>query len=167
MEDIATHIIEGKDDEHDSAACELDAYLYTISTYGGPSCYLMDTMNNATRHRLTVPVTEPYKYSKNIFYDIMIDTGCAHASSGGIEQWYAYCCHVGEEEDIKTSAVAKCRFGAGSATSMGTDCIKFPVNHIISSITKHIIEAAVLLLLSLADVDNLRIRHDNLENKML
>lgn len=108
-------------------------------------------------HQLTALVTGPYEYFKKVFYGIMIDTECAHASSDGIEQYRAYCPQVGEEKKIDKSAVAKCKFVVGSTTSMGTNCIKFSISHTVLSITMHFIEVGVPLLLSLADTYSLRI----------
>lgn len=96
----------------------------------------------------------------------MNDTGCAHASRGGVEQYREYCHHVGKSEIIDKSDVAKCKFGVGSATSIGRVSISFPIEHIVLKIKMYIVDADVPLLLLLTDMDKLRHSFDNLSNNL-
>lgn len=124
----------------------------------------MAATDTAAYHRLSAHVLELSKYSDNVFFGIMINTGCAHASSGGVGQYRAYCRHIREMENIDKLDVGKCKFGVALPISIGTATIIFPIKHIALRIRMHTVEADVPLLLSLVDMDGLRPSYNNLAN---
>lgn len=69
-------------------------------------------------------------------------------------------------EQINAGNVVKCKFGIGSASSIGTSPYGFPIKYVVMKVNMHIIDADVPLLLSFADMDKHRIRLDNLKSKL-
>lgn len=118
----------------------------------------------STYYCLSSLVMEPNQYSTKFFYGTMIGTGCTQASSGGIEQYRAHCSHNGATESIEKSNVARCKFGIGSATSLGTATVKFPINNVWLKVRIHIFDADVPHLLSLANTDRQKLVFHNLQN---
>lgn len=54
----------------------------------------------------------------------------------------------------------------GEATSLGTHNIVFSINSTVLSFTLHIIDAEFALLLSLADMNRLRLQYGNLKDML-
>src|SRR5712664_3241476 len=96
------------------------------------------------------------RYSTGVFMGIMIDTGAAARSTAGQDQFYA----LQQIQDIKLdksrAGEAKIQFGT---TSLGTTDIVTP----IGKITFHVVPADTPFPLCLKDLDDLRVKFDNLE----
>lgn len=75
-----------------------------------------------------------FRYNE-YFYEVIIDTGCALASSGGLLQYREYCRQVGEQENIDTSKRVIYKFGISGKDSVGRAVIKFPMKESFSSST--------------------------------
>lgn len=87
LEDIAAHVIEGHNEEKLSDIPGSDAHLCFMSSNDeGPKSFMLSTSESSMYHCLSSLVMEPDRYTTNLFYVEMIDTGCAHASSSSIEQ---------------------------------------------------------------------------------
>lgn len=147
LKEIAAHVIKVQVNEQEDIGDGSGANVCTIHQSDGPTCYLKAPAENATYHRLSAYYMEPSKYSENILFGILIDMGCAHASSGEAGQYRAYCRHVGETENIGRSDEANCKFGVGLAISTGTATIMFPVVHLMHAFKIHIVETEVPLFL--------------------
>lgn len=107
------------------------------------------------------------RYDDEHFHGIMIDTGCAKASTGGLKQYKAYCRHIGINEEIDSSKKVHCQFGISGVLSLGTAEISFLIEKLTVNITVHILENDVPLLLSLFDMDLLGVHYNNLEHKLI
>lgn len=53
------------------------------------------------------------------FIGLLVGSGCLPASTGGLEQYRAYRANTWASHDIDNSDRAECRFGTGSAMSLG------------------------------------------------
>lgn len=126
------------------------------------TAYTASARNATVSHALNGSVFNDSRYNEEFFYGVMIDTGCARASSGGLSQYRAYCRHIGATEKLDTSRTVFCKFGISGKVSIGLAEVKFPINEIILSLNIHIIDDDVPLLLSLADMDRLGIFYNNL-----
>ncbi len=128
------------------------------------TAYMLDC---AASHSHTATMLLPRRYSTGVFYGIMIDTECANASTCGKSQYLAYCTHVGVPPRIDQSTIGRCKFGAGSADSKGVARIRFPFDGALLSFNVHVVDAGVLLLLSFADMDALKLQYDNLKDTIV
>eukprot|EP00171_Calliarthron_tuberculosum_P004960 IDg4960t1 len=128
--------------------------------------FTMFMQDCAASYSLSATVLSPRRYDAGLFYGVMIDTGCAHASTCGSLQYLAYCSHVGTSPKINRSTVGRCKFGMGSADSKGVARISFPMNGTILSFNVHVVDADVPLLLSLADMDALKLHYNNLNDTL-
>jgi len=99
------------------------------------------------------------RYSKDTFQGILLDTGAADYSTAGYEQYVAYK-KIDKDAtlDKSTAGTANIRFGAGDPLrSIGSTDITTPVG----KIRFHVIEATTPFLLSLRDLDRLKVYFDN------
>ncbi len=128
------------------------------------TAYMLDC---SASHSLTATMLPPRRYSTGVFYGIMIDTGCANASTCGKLQYLAYCTHVGVSPRIDQSTIGRCKFGVGSEDSKGVARIRFPFNAALLSFKVHVVDAHVPLLLSLADMDALKLQYNNLKDTLI
>jgi hypothetical protein len=103
------------------------------------------------------------RYSTDVFMGIMIDTGAAVRSTAGQDQFHA----LQQIQDIKLdksrAGEAKIQFGIGATISLGTTDVVTP----IGKITFHVVPADTPFLLCLKDLDDLRVKFDNLENVLI
>src|SRR5438045_3800357 len=103
------------------------------------------------------------RYSSSMFKGIMVDTGAARWSTAGQDQFYA----LQKIRDIKLNKTragqAKIHFGIGVTTSIGTADVDTP----LGTITFHVVPANTPFLFCLYDMDNLKVKFDNLENVLV
>ena len=101
------------------------------------------------------------RYSADKFRGIMIDTGATAYSTAGFGQFKALK-RIDEtiQLNTQTKGTAKVYFGIGSTSSIGSAMVRTPVGRI----NFHVVEADTPFLLSLADMDYLGLRFDNLKN---
>lgn len=138
----------------------------TPSDKSNPKAFLADLFSISEIHALTMQ-TGITRYDDEHFYGIIIDTGCAKASTGGLKQYKAYCRHIGIDEEIDSSKKVHYQFGISGFLSLGTAKISFPIEKLTFNITVHILENDVPLLLSLFDMDCVGVHYNNLENKLI
>lgn len=172
LEEIAANLVESPEDKHDThystaAQTEPGASAYCTLTSSDRLRHFVCDLNEAsTLHTLTHSVSPPVRprYSACTFMGVAIDTCCAHASTCGLEQYKAYCAHVGRVEYIQRQHKERVQFGIGNTMALGTDTCHFLVNNLLLSVKVYIVDADVPFLLSLADMDRLSLSYDNTED---
>jgi len=101
------------------------------------------------------------RYNTNRFYGIVIDTGAAKYSTAGFDQFQAL---QQTDDSIKldrsTEGSVKVKFGIGTSSSLGSAII----DTLIGLIRFYIMPSKTLFLLSLADIDELKVYFNNLRN---
>ena len=130
-------------------------------------CFAAHLRESSSTHALTTRVYDSSRYMSSEFYGILIDTGCSKASTGGSAKYRAYCCLVGTPPDIDLSNRIVCHFGVGNAKSLGVATISFPLKDQKLSVSIHILDEDLPLLLSLADMDRLQLYYNNVEDKLI
>lgn len=104
------------------------------------------------------------KYTSDIFYRIMIDTGASKQPTAGYGQYLIYKKKVTHVQVNKTKAGAvNVQFGIGSTSSIGSLLLDTP----IGIIEFHVVEADTPFLLCLEDMDKLNVYFNNLENILI
>ena len=125
IEDIFSHVISISDNSESSS----DGKESPDSSENSENAcaYVADLNQSATNHILTKSSYNYERYTDKKFFGVLIDTGCATASTGGEQQYIAYCRFVGQEPDIDTSSSTSCAFGVGKVQSKGIGIIHFPL----------------------------------------
>lgn len=121
-------------------------------------------------HTLSRSVQAPKRYTSDVFQGILLDTGASYASTSSKDQYKAYCAFVGLPQKIKPSSESTIRFGKGTSKSYGTATIAFPIGVTTLAFEVHILEDAtadIPVLMSLQDMDRLRVSYDNLTDTLL
>ena len=150
-------------DEDEQPTC----YFAKADDEDNTTDYIASARDASVSHALTATFKNDSRYNDEFFYGVMIDTGSARASSGGLPQYRAYCRHIGHAENIDTSKTVYCKFGISGKQSVGRARVKFPINGIVLEFSLHVIEDNVPILLSLADMDRLGIYFNNLTNRLI
>jgi hypothetical protein len=119
-------------------------------------------------HHLTVPeyaFLAEDRYSSNTFMGLLIDTGAAEVSTAGYAQYLAYRkAAKGVTIDTSTAGAASIRFGAGEPLqSLGSIDIETP----IGTVRFHVVEAMTPFLLSIKDLDRLKVYYDNTKDLLV
>lgn len=96
----------------------------------------------------------------------MIDTGCDRASSGGYGQYQAYSRQKVQPESIDKTRMVHCKFGIGAATSNGMEKVCLPVQNVLLSLSVHIVDGDVPLMISLEDMDRMKLVYINLQDRL-
>lgn len=106
-----------------------------------------------------------HKYGDGaIFRGFIVDTGAAIVSTVGQFQLSAYQSEYGGELDTITAGSTSVSFGPGKAlSSLGTAPLKTPIGTVLF----HVMLTPTPFILSLADMDRLGFKFDNLANVML
>ncbi|KHJ30393.1 hypothetical protein EV44_g3899 [Erysiphe necator] len=103
------------------------------------------------------------RYNSDRFYGILIDTGASKHSTAGLKQLKALQ-KIKSLPINKTKAGAiKVQFGIGSSDSIGSINLETPIGFI----EFQIVNADTPFLLSLSDMDKLRVYYDNLRNILI
>jgi hypothetical protein len=107
------------------------------------------------------------RYGKEVFMGIIVDTGASTKSTAGYNQFQALqkssTPDMEVELDTSTKGQVKVQFGVGTALSLGTVYVCTPVG----GVEFHIVEANTPFLLSLADMDRLRVYYDNIRDVLV
>jgi hypothetical protein len=105
------------------------------------------------------------RYSSNTFMGLLIDTGAAAVSTAGYAQYLAYRKVArGIIIDTSTAGAASIRFGAGEPLqSLGSIDMETP----IGNVRFHIVEAMTPFLLSIKDLDRLKVYYDNTKDLLV
>ena len=64
--------------------------------------YISEALSCTTAHQLHKQLPRA-RYPRQTFFGVAIDTCCSYSSTGGIEQYHAYCVHAGIGPDIDKS----------------------------------------------------------------
>lgn len=163
---MAAHVINFSFDDEPPSEAGSSAKIARIDSNDNSTCFLESLRDSTTSHNLTARICKRNQYPANLFFGILIDTGCSRSSSGGLDQYRAYRRHVGQHESIDRTKTAFCNFGIGGTSSIGVATIAFPVNNVILKFSLHIINSDLPILLSLADMDRLRVHYNNLADKL-
>ena len=104
------------------------------------------------------------RYSSSCFRGVMIDTGASRRSTAGHGQ-FASLQQIDPKLSIdhSTKGLVTIQFGIGSTSSIGSAFVMTPVGQV----EFHIVEADTPFLLSLADMDRLKIYLNNLSNVLV
>ncbi|EED20885.1 hypothetical protein TSTA_081180 [Talaromyces stipitatus ATCC 10500] len=127
-----------------------------------------DVQTAPSSHHLTIPeyaFLAEDRYSSNNFIGLLIDTGAATFSTAGYAQYLAYRKVArGCIMDTSTAGSVTIRFGAGEALqSLGLIDLDTP----IGNVRFHIVEAMTLFLLSIKDLDRLKVYYDNTKDLLV
>lgn len=166
LEEIAAHVIDLGNDDGSSSGAGPSSNIARIESDDNSASFLASLLDSITAHSLTARVYDRKQYSADKFFGILIDTGCSRSSSGGLDQYRAYCQHIGIDENIDRSKTAVCKFGISSSQSVGVADVEFPISNIVLKFSMHIIDTDLPILLSLADMDRLQVHYNNLEDKL-
>lgn len=122
------------------------------SQHNKVSCFVAHLHDSKATHALTSDLHCLEGYSKGTFYGIMIDSGCAKGSTAGMDQYMAYCKHMGIKPKIDMNRKANVTFGKGSPTLFGNSFVKFPFNNFMLSSIFHFVNMDLPILLGLQDM---------------
>jgi hypothetical protein len=104
------------------------------------------------------------RYSETTFQGIMPDTGASGVSTAGEHQFRALqALDPSIILDESTAGQHKIRFGKGDAISLGTTRVNTPVG----TVEFHIVPANTPFLFCIDDMDDLRVRLDNIRNVLV
>ena len=130
----------------------------------------VDSEEGSVRQFLNDHIVPQYlledRYSSDRFQGILPDTGAAHISTVGMEQYKALRSQYPEilPMDILRAGEASIQFGKGSkASSLGT--VKVPTA--AGEITFHVLDTRTPFLLCLKDMDELKLTLDNVNNVLI
>lgn len=137
---------------------QTSSFKHSCSVIQDQSVYIGAPPHDAVQHH--------ERYATH-FHGIMVDTGCSRASTGGVEQYRAYCKLMGRSPVIDPKRKCAIHFGNGSTTSIGIAVVDFPLGPTWVSIDVHVLTTRVPILLSLADMDRLQIFYNNLNDKVI
>lgn len=168
LEDLAgtAHVVQ-VDLNLDDEEVRPTGFFATAEDSNNTTAYIACIRDAAVSHALTATLSIDSRYDAEFFYGVMIDTGCARASSGGLSQYRAYCRHVGQPENIDPSKKVFCKFGISGTDSIGRARVQFPIKGIMLEFSMHVIDDDLPILLSLADMDKLGIYYNNLTNSVI
>ncbi len=104
------------------------------------------------------------QYSFDKFYGIMIDTGASKHFTAGYGQFMTYTRDIKDTTiDIAKAGAIHVQLGIGSISSMGSVLIQTTIGHI----KFHIVKADTPFFLCLADMDQLGVYFNNIDNSLV
>lgn len=167
LEDVTAHIIEltSNDVDDDPDNDKVHSHLAQIDDSDEPISFAASLQDSIVAHALTAHSPKSRFAAK--FHGVLIDTGCARGSTGGMLQYKLYCEALGKTPNIDSSKAKQCHFGIGSETSKGTANISFPLGDLWLSFDVHIVTADVPILLGLPHMDELGIYFNNLTDEIV
>lgn len=123
--------------------------------------------NAASLHALTSDITDWPRYSEEVFYGVMLDRGCARERSKGERPFIAYWRHFGIKLKIENTRKGLCSFGVGREMSKGSGKVRCTLGKIFFEFSVNVFDADVPLLMSIDDLDLLKIYLDRTTNKIV
>eukprot|EP00171_Calliarthron_tuberculosum_P003348 IDg3348t1 len=128
--------------DEDTEDDDLTAYV-TFPSSGIVSSYAAELLESSTEHTITkkIPTSEPTRYDDQKFYGIAIDTCCANASTGGTDQYMAYCKYTGTDPNIQKNNGKGVKFGIGRTKSLGIAKCNIPIGNLVLQFNLHIVDA--------------------------
>ncbi len=109
------------------------------------------------------------RYTSAVFYEIMIDSEASIRSTAGYGQYLAFIKNTSIDPntpidlDHTKAGTVNVQFGIGSTPSIGSLTINTP----FGLVEFHVIKADTPFLLSLADMDRLKVYFNNVENLLI
>lgn len=113
-------------------------------------------------------LTATSRYTADVFYGVMIDTGASKKSTAGYNQYIAFRKSeagkgTGTEINTSTAGAVNVQFGIGSTPSIGSIQVQLPVGRA----EFHIVQADTPFLLCLADMDTLQVYYNNIKDQVI
>jgi hypothetical protein len=156
-----------------------EVFLTSMGTIDGKAAY-QKLANQATLHAVTKALSiqdnininiqgeatyrpAVRRYGDNHFYGLMIDTGAAHNSSAGYNQYLALRREQNVNINTNKAGSARFKFGISEALSKGTVAVQSP----IGIVEFHIVDADTPFLLCLRDLDQAGFYFNNLTNYLI
>ncbi len=102
------------------------------------------------------------RYTSEVFYGIMIDSRASVRSTADYEQYLAFTKNTPIELDPTKAGAVNVQFDIGSTPSIGSLTIDTP----FELVEFHVIKADTPFLLSLADMNRLKVYFNNVENTL-
>jgi hypothetical protein len=103
------------------------------------------------------------RYTSEMFYGIMIDSRASVRSIAGYEQYLAFTKNTPIELDPIKAGAINVQFGIGSTLSIGS----LTTNTSFGLVKFHVVKADTFFLLSLADMNRLKVYFNNIENLLV
>jgi hypothetical protein len=103
------------------------------------------------------------RYTFEVFYGIMIDSGASVRSIVGYGQYLAFIKNTPITLDRAKAGAVNVQFGIGSISSLGSITIDISMG----LVEFHVVKADTSFLLSLADMDRLKVYFNNVENLLI
>jgi hypothetical protein len=122
-----------------------------------------DTTTSADTDSDPFIYTVTSRYTSDVFYGIMIDTGASKKSTARYSQYLAYKKTHGATIDTDKAGAIHVQFGIRSILSIGSIIVDMP----IGSAEFHIVKADTPFLLCLKDMDTLQIYYNNLKDLLV
>ncbi len=133
-----------------------------ISLKNGPPTTVHTGMKDTNPDPFAYVMT-PDRYTSEKFYGVMIDSGASAKSTAGYGQYLAFKKHKIDPSidlDVTKAGAVNIQFGIGSARSIGSLTIDTP----FGVVEFHVVKADTPFLLSLADMDRLKVYFNNVKN---
>jgi hypothetical protein len=128
-----------------------------------------DTTSDSTATDSTATDSDPFiytttsRYTSDVFYGVMIDTGASRKSTAGYGQYLAYKKVHDTAINTMTAGAINVQFGIGSTPSIGSIIVNTPVGQA----EFHIVKADTPFLLCLKDMDTLGVYYNNLKDLLV
>jgi hypothetical protein len=103
------------------------------------------------------------RYTFAVFYGIMIDSKASVRSIVGYEQYLAFIKNIPIDLDHTKAGIVNVQFGIGSILSIGS----LIIDTSFGLVEFHVVKADTPFLLSLADMDRLKVYFNNVENLLI
>jgi hypothetical protein len=152
-------------DFHTSMNDQTTDHLQTSLKKRSPTITVHTDMGN-TNHDSFAYVMTPDRYTSEKFYGVMIDSGASTKSIADYDQYLAFKNHKIDsfiDLDHTRAGAVNVQFGIESASSIGSLTIGTP----FGIVEFHVIKADTLFLLSLADMDLLKVYFNNVTNSLI
>ncbi|POS81864.1 hypothetical protein EPUL_006033, partial [Erysiphe pulchra] len=153
--EVESEMSEDKDSEHLHESFTFDTEVLNTSSKQFPSIFLADSLDEIDGPKVVMALTNKAtshailgvdnksdlqqisnRYGPNHFEGIVIDTGAAHYSTGGYEQWMVLQKSRAAPINKSTSGTVNVQFGIGSTSSIGSVDILTPIGRIQFHIVK-------------------------------
>jgi hypothetical protein len=127
------------------------------------------TVTDSTATDSTATDSDPFiytttsRYTSDVFYGVMIDTGASRKSTAGYGQYLAYKKVHDTAINTMTAGAINVQFGIGSTPSIGSIIVNTPVGQA----EFHIVKADTPFLLCLKDMDTLGVYYNNLKDLLV
>lgn len=133
--------------------CANTIVSYSLTgTFPFSSCF---SISSKTGLDATLPMQA--RYSEEHFQWILVDPGWSIINIGGLSQYKAYCAFVGDSTSIDESRQASVILGDVRHRAIGMARIRFPLGPTFCAFDIYLVDFFLPLLLSLADMDRMKV----------